>query len=49
MQDCVKALILEVLSGKMHSDGYKFYLCSESKVWLTEGVPVEYIGFPTAE
>lgn len=43
-----KPIILEVLSGQMHSDGYKFYLCSESKVWLIEGVPVEYVRFPMA-
>ena len=43
-----KPIILEVLSGQMHSDGYKFYLCSECKVWLTECVSAEYIKFPTA-
>ncbi len=43
-----KPIILKVLSGKMHPDGYKFYFCFESKVWLTEGVPAEYIRFPTA-
>ena len=41
-----RPVILEVLSGQMHSNGYKFYLCSESRVWLTEGVPAEYIRFP---
>ncbi|NRD19278.1 RNA 2'-phosphotransferase [Winogradskyella eckloniae] len=37
-----KALILNVASGKMHRDGFKFY-CSENGVWLTETVPLEYI------
>ncbi|NIP23489.1 MAG: RNA 2'-phosphotransferase [Phycisphaerae bacterium] len=43
-----KPIILEVLSGKMHSDGYTFYLCSESKVWLIGCVPPEFIRFPSA-
>lgn len=41
-----KPIVLEVEAGRMHSDGYEFYLCAESKVWLTEGVPTEYIRFP---
>jgi len=42
-----KPVVLEVEAGRMYSDGYKFYLCSESKVWLIEGVPAVYIRFPT--
>ncbi len=41
-----KPIILEVLSGQMHSDGYKFYFCPESKVWLTDGVSASYLRFP---
>jgi putative RNA 2'-phosphotransferase len=40
-----KPLILEVLSGRMHSDGYRFYH-SSSNIWLTEYVPPVYLVFP---
>lgn len=43
-----KPVVLEVEAGRMYSDGYKFCFCPESKVWLTDGVPVEYIRFPKA-
>lgn len=36
------AFILKVHSGKMHEDGYVFYL-SANNVWLTDYVPPEYI------
>jgi putative RNA 2'-phosphotransferase len=36
------AFILKVHSGKMHEDGYVFYL-SANHVWLTDHVPPEYI------
>jgi len=37
-----KAIILHIEAGKMHKDGFKFYL-SENGVWLTDYVPREYI------
>lgn len=37
-----RPVIYKVLSGKMASDGYKFYL-SENKVWLTKAVPAKYL------
>ena len=37
-----KPLILEINSGAMYADGFKFYL-SENKVWLTDNVPFKYI------
>lgn len=36
------ACIVKVYSGKMHEDGYVFYL-SANHVWLTDYVPPEYI------
>ncbi|WBW94719.1 RNA 2'-phosphotransferase [Oceanirhabdus sp. W0125-5] len=36
------AIILKIEAGKMHRDGFKFYL-SENGVWLTDYVPSEYI------
>lgn len=39
-----KPVILLIQAGKMHTDGYKFYL-SENEVWLTDEVPVHYIQF----
>jgi putative RNA 2'-phosphotransferase len=39
-----KPLILKVESGRMHSDGYEFFL-SANGVWLTEHVPPEYLIF----
>jgi putative RNA 2'-phosphotransferase len=38
-----KAIILEVHSGLMHADGYIFFR-SENGVWLTDHVPVRYLG-----
>lgn len=35
--------VLKIDSERMFQDGYKFYL-SENNVWLTDKVPVEYIG-----
>lgn len=40
-------IVLTVDSGAMHRDGYSFY-CSENGVWLTDAVPVVYLGFPAA-
>ena len=37
-----KLAMLEVATGKMYQDRYKFYL-SENRVWLTDEVPVEYL------
>ena len=37
-----KAVVLEVLSGQMHEDGYAFYL-SANGVWLTDTVPPNYL------
>lgn len=36
--------LLEINSGKMYKDGYKFFV-SENGVWLTDNVPVEYIRY----
>lgn len=38
-----KPVVLKVDAGRMYAEGYEFYL-SENGVWLTEAVPVEYIG-----
>jgi putative RNA 2'-phosphotransferase len=35
-------IILRVMSGQMHRDGYLFF-CSENGVWLTDKVPPEYL------
>lgn len=43
-----KPIVLEVRSGQMHTDGYKFYQ-SGSKIWLTEYVPDEYLVFPRGQ
>lgn len=37
-------VILTVNTKMMYQEGYKFYL-SENEVWLTNEVPVKYIGF----
>ena len=37
-----KPVVLEVDSGRMFRDGYKFYL-SVNGVWLTKRVPAEYL------
>lgn len=34
--------VIEIQSGRMHADGYKFY-CSDNGVWLTEHVPAKYL------
>lgn len=39
-----KPVVLQVASGRMHQDGYTFYL-SDNGVWLTDAVPVQYIKF----
>jgi putative RNA 2'-phosphotransferase len=39
-----KPLVLKVEAGKMHKDGFVFYL-SANKVWLTEEVPIQYLVF----
>lgn len=37
-------VILNISSGKMHRDGFHFYL-SDNGVWLTDHVPAKYINF----
>ena len=37
-----KPLVIEVESGRMHADGYEFYV-SDNGVWLTEHVPAKYL------
>ncbi len=37
-------IILTIASGKMHNDGYHFYL-SANGVWLCDQVPSKYINF----
>ncbi|AYL94565.1 RNA 2'-phosphotransferase [Mucilaginibacter celer] len=37
-----KPVVLTILTGEMHKEGYKFYL-SENKVWLTDEVPPQFI------
>jgi putative RNA 2'-phosphotransferase len=39
-----KPVVLKVEAGKMHQDGFVFYL-SANKVWLTEHVPIQYLVF----
>lgn len=39
-----KPIILTIDSLIMYQDGFKFFL-SDNEVWLTEHVPVKYIGF----
>jgi putative RNA 2'-phosphotransferase len=41
-------VILKVMSGRMHRDGYPFY-CSQNGVWLTDKVPPEYLEVISAE
>ena len=36
-------VIFKINSEQMFKDGYKFYL-SENKVWLTDYVPIKYLG-----
>ena len=38
-----KPVVLEINSAQMHKDGYVFY-CSENGIWLTNNVPIEYMG-----
>jgi putative RNA 2'-phosphotransferase len=40
-----KPIVIKVQSGRMHSDGHKFYL-SSGGIWLTEYVAPEYLVFP---
>lgn len=37
-----KPVVYEVYAGRMHKDGYQFFL-SENGVWLTKNVPVKYL------
>ncbi|MCE3228513.1 MAG: 2-phosphotransferase [Bacteroidetes bacterium] len=37
-----KVIVLEVLSGEMHNEGFEFFV-SENNVWLTDHVPVKYL------
>ena len=37
-----KAVILKIVAGQMHKDGYLFY-CSANGVWLVDQVPPDYI------
>jgi len=37
-----KPVVFNVLAGEMHKNGYVFYL-SENKVWLTGGVPAQFL------
>jgi len=37
-------VVLRIQSGRMHSDGYKFFL-SANGIWLTDKVPPDYISF----
>lgn len=39
-----KPLVFCIQARKMHRDGFKFY-DTESDIWLTEWVPLEYIDF----
>jgi putative RNA 2'-phosphotransferase len=39
-----KPIVLRVDARRMHTDGFAFYL-SVNGVWLTEGVPVQYLDF----
>jgi putative RNA 2'-phosphotransferase len=39
-----KPIVLRVEAGRMRADGFAFYL-SANGVWLTEGVPVQYLDF----
>jgi len=40
-----KPIVLKVESRRMHSNRHKFYL-SNTGIWLTESVPVEYLIIP---
>lgn len=39
-----KAIVLTIESGKMHHNGFEFFL-SENNVWLAKKIPREYINF----
>lgn len=39
-----RPVVLTVAAGRMHRDGHPFFR-SENGVWLTDAVPVQYIGF----
>lgn len=40
-----KPVILTVLAGKMHNNGFEFFH-SDAGIWLTRHVPVHYLDFP---
>lgn len=40
-----RPVVLRVLAGRMHQDGFPFYV-SGNGVWLTEVVPARYLVFP---
>ncbi len=40
-----KLIVLEVLSGRMHTEGKDFFV-SENGVWLTDSAEVQYLVFP---
>lgn len=40
-----QAVVLRIFAGEMRRAGHQFF-CSENNVWLTESVPVAFIGFP---
>jgi len=40
-----RPVVLQIRAGGMWREGWRFYL-SDNGVWLTDQVPVEYIGFP---
>jgi putative RNA 2'-phosphotransferase len=42
-----RPVVLTVRAGDMHAAGYKFFV-SANGVWLTDRVPVEFVGFPAA-
>ena len=37
-----KPVVLQVLAGEMHKDGFQFFE-SENSVWLTDSVPTKYL------
>jgi len=41
-----KPVVLIIAAKRMHCEGYTFYQ-SDNGVWLTDGVPPEYLEFPT--
>lgn len=41
-----RPVVLRVEAGRMHQDGLRFHY-SPGGTWLTDRVPVDYLGFPT--